>query len=149
MNINDYLIEQPGKNWGRFLHDWMPPLPSKFTLWLVNRLGDAFIVAEDRTILRLHVGFGTCSEVAKTREHFAQLVQIPRYADEWLRISLINACRRVGMLLTDDQCYGFKLPPTLGGQYEPANLIPTRLAVHYSYQAYICKQTDVYWIPPS
>jgi hypothetical protein len=40
------------------------------------------------------------------------------------------------------------LPPTLGGRYEVANLTPTDLAVHYSYQAYICKQEDVYWIPP-
>lgn len=148
MNIQDYLIGQPGKNWRQLLSFWIPPLPGRFSLWLVNRLGDAFVVAEDQTILRLDVGAGTCAVVARTREHFAQLLNDPANADLWLRIHLTDACRSAGMTLAEHECYGFKIPPTLGGKYEVSNLKPTHLAVHYSYQAYICKQTDIYWIPP-
>ena len=148
MNINDYLIAQSGIDWTKLLSCWTPPLPSRFDLWLVNRLGDVFGVLESDAVFRLDVGSGTYAEVARNREHFASLLDQPGAADEWLRVGLTQACRRAGMELARFQCYGFKIPPTLGGSYEVSNLVPTNLAVHYSYQAYVCMQTDVYWIPP-
>jgi hypothetical protein len=148
MDINDYLIAQPGIDWRKLLSCWTPPLPSAFDLWLVNRLGDIFGVLASDAVFRLDVGSGTYAEVARSREEFARLLNQPHNADEWLKITLVQACRQAGMTLTRLQCYGFKISPTLGGRYEVSNLVPTDLAVHYSYQAYICKQTDVYWIPP-
>jgi hypothetical protein len=148
MNINDYLISQQGIDWGLLLNDWIPPLPASFRLWLVNRLGDLFVLGDHERVLRLDLGSGSCAEVASNRQHFAALLDSKKNADEWLRISLVNECRRVGMQLGAFECYGFRIPPTLGGKYEAANLIPTKLPVHYSYQAYICKQQDVYWVAP-
>ncbi|HEU4600369.1 MAG TPA: T6SS immunity protein Tdi1 domain-containing protein [Steroidobacteraceae bacterium] len=149
MNINDYLIAQDGKDWSRLLSYWIPPLPAQFGLWLVNRLGDVFVVAENESIRHLNVGTGECTQVARNREHFAQILDMGNNAEQWLRFSVVDACRRAGMQLGPFECYGFKIPPTLGGDYEVANLAPTNLAVHYSYQAYICKQTEVYWVPPA
>lgn len=148
MNINDYLIAQSGKDWPALLNYWIPPLPSHFRLWLVNRFGDAFVLLEGERVLRLDVGSGVCEEIAQDRQHFAKLLDIGDNAQAWLRFSLTDACRRAGMHLGEQECYGFKIPPTLGGKYEVSNLTTTHLAVHYSYQSYICKQTDVYWIPP-
>ncbi len=148
MNINDYLIAQSGIDWTKLLSCWTPPLPPRFELWLVNRLGDVFGVLDSSAVFRLDVGSGAYTEVAGSREHFANLLNQPSNADEWLRIGLTRACRAAGMELTRFQCYGFKIPPTLGGRYEVSNLEPTNLGVHYCYQAYICKQADVYWIPP-
>ncbi len=148
MNIHDYLIAQTGKDWTALLSFWIPPLPPRFKLWLVNRLGDAFVLAENGAVLRLDVGLGTCVEVAADREHFATLLDSADNANQWLRIELVDACRRAGMNLSAHECYGFKIPPSIGGRYEVSNLVPTRLAVHYSYQAYICKQDAIYWVPP-
>lgn len=148
MNVHDYLIAQAGIDWAKLLSFWTPPLPPRFKLWLVNRLGEIIGVLDTGGVVRLELGQGTCTEIARSTEHFASLLNDPNRADEWLRIRLSDACRRAGMELGPSQCYGFKIPPTLGGQYDVSNLVPTSLAVHYSYQAYICKQTDVYWIPP-
>ena len=148
MNVNDYLIAHADKDWPRLLKDWVPPLPPRYKVWLVNRLGEPFVVRDDNTVLRLDVGAGTCAEVARDPEQFAQLLDTGDTADLWLRIRLVDACRRGGMNLKPFECYGFKIPPTLGGTYDPSNLRPTHLAIHYSYQAYICKQSDIYWIPP-
>jgi hypothetical protein len=148
MNITDYLLTSTGTEWPKLLAYWVPPLPARFTLWLVNLLGDAFVIASDHSILRLDVGSGTCAPVARNREHFAQLLDDGGRANDWLRLRLVDECRRAGMQLGPLECFGFRIPPTLGGTYEASNLIPTHLAVHYSYQAYICKQRDVYWIPP-
>jgi hypothetical protein len=149
MNINDYLISQVGKDWALLLSYWIPPLPQSFKLWLVNRLGDVFMLSEDERVFHLDVGSGAYDEIARDRQHFAQLVDTGDNAQRWFRIALVDACRRAGMQLGQFECYGFKIPPTLGGDYEVSNLTPTNLAVHYSYQAYICKQTEVYWLPPA
>src|SRR5262245_55972369 len=142
MNINDYLIDQNGKDWAALLRDWMPPLPSSFTLWLVNRFGDAFVVSEDDGSVRmLDVGAGTLTRVAGSRSHFADLTGTHGTANTWLMIPLVEDCRRAGMPLGPSQCYGFKIPPVLGGKYELANVAPTDLAVHYSFLADIYKQT--------
>ena len=149
MKIDDYLIVQQGKNWPRLLRDWMPPLPPQFTIWLVNRLGDVFAMTPTGAVLRLDIGSGTCTEVATSQQHFATQLNAPEAANLWLRIELVDACRRAGMTLGPQECYGFRIPPTLGGVYEVSNLKPTPLAVHYSYQSYICRQRDVYWVPPA
>jgi len=149
MNINDYLITEIGIDWRVLLKEWIPPLPQEFRVWLVNRLGEIFIVAERERVMRLDLGSGVCAGVARDRQHFAAMLDSQANAEQWLRISLVDECRRRGMQLGPFECYGFKIPPTLGGTYEASNLAPTKLAVHYSYQAYICKQQDVYWVAPT
>jgi hypothetical protein len=148
VDVTNYLIDPANKDWSRLLAPLVPPLPPRFSVWLINRLGEAFVTDEAGAILRLDVGAGTCDAVARSREQFAQLLDTGDNTDVWLRVSLIDACQRAGMRLGPFECYGFRIPPTLGGLYEPANLVPTNLAIHYSYQAYICKQADVYWVPP-
>jgi hypothetical protein len=148
MNIHDFLIATADKEWAWLLNDWVPPLPASFHVWLVNRLGDAFVVVDDGTVFRLDVGMGVCHEAARSREDFAQRLATGDHAERWLRLGLVEGCRRAGMQLRPLECYGFRIPPTLGGKYEVSNMKPTKLAVHYSYQAYICKQTDIYWVPP-
>jgi hypothetical protein len=149
MNVLDYLIAPENLDWRKLLSFWVPPLPPDFNIWLVNRLGEVFAVAQDNSILYLDVGIGTCTPVARDQSHFATLLDAGNNAERLLRISLVNECRRVGMTLKPFECYGFKLPPTLGGRYEVANLVPTNLLVHYSYQAYIVKQEEIYWVPPA
>jgi hypothetical protein len=142
MDINNYLIDQTEKDWGALLRDWVPPLPSSFTLWLVNRFGDAFVVSDDDgSVHMLDVGGGTLARVADNRAHFADLLDVDDNASDWLMIPLVDACREAGMSLQRGQCYGFKIPPVLGGKYEVANAEPTDLAVHYSFLADIYKQT--------
>jgi hypothetical protein len=148
VNVTDYLIDPADKDWSRLLAPWVPPLPPRFTVWLINRLGEAFVVDEAGAVLRLDVGAGLCAPVARSREQFAQLLDAADATETWLRVSLVDGCRRGGMRLGPFECYGFRIPPTLGGGYEVGNLVPTNLAVHYSYQAYICKQDAIYWIPP-
>jgi hypothetical protein len=52
VNINDYLIDLAGFDWQAMLAGWAEILPETFTMWLVNRFGDAFIIAEDGSVLQ-------------------------------------------------------------------------------------------------
>jgi hypothetical protein len=140
MNVHDYLIEQEGKDWNGFVSDWDFLLPSSFTIWFVNRFGDIVMVLDDGSVHFFDVGVGTVERVADNREHFCELMDLNDNANNWLMIPLTDACVAAGLTLGTNQCFSFKNPPILGGKYTVENVAPTDLAVHYSFQADICRQ---------
>ena len=141
VNVNDYLIDQGGFDWQAMLTGWAEILPQTFTMWLVSRFGDVFIIAEDGAVHQLDVSGGTLDRVADTRDHFAALIDVPQNANNWLMIPLVDQCVKSGMSLQPGQCYGFKIPPLLGGEYEPGNIAPVDLAQNYAFLADIWAQT--------
>ena len=139
--VTDYLIEQNGKDWMALLSDWLPLFPPKFTVWLVNRLGDIIAVFEDGSVHFFDVGAGTLTPIAADRGEFGALLDRDDKASTWLASSLVDACIGRGMTLSEDQCYGYRIPPFLGGEYVVENLEPTDLAVHYGLLASLWQQT--------
>ena len=141
MDINDYLIPQAGKDWHELLSGWLEVLPKSFTLWMVNRFGDLFVVLDGDAVHMLDVGVGSFKRVANNRSHFAELIDVGDNATNWLMIPLVNACVASGMTLKSNECYGFKIPPVLGGEYRLSNVAPIDMSVHYSFLADIHRQT--------
>lgn len=141
MDINDFLIPQAGKDWRALLCGWFELLPPSFTLWMVNRFGDLFVVLDDDSVHMLDVGIGRLKRLASSRAHFATLLDVGDNATDWLMIPLVNACVASGMTLGPNQCYGYDIPPILSGRYEVGNVSPTDLAVHYAFLADIYRQT--------
>src|SRR5690348_11816109 len=145
MNIQDFLIDPRGKDWKKLLGYWTPPLPEDATLWFVNRLAEPILAMKDGSIHRLVVGTGTLEQLAADRTSMARLLDVRGNADAWLRIGLVEDCRRAGMSLGSDECYGFKVPPALLGKYEVANLQPTNIYSHYSWLSHMARQDEIYW----
>ena len=141
MNIQDYLIDQSGKDWSELLSGWTEALPPPFTVWLVNRFGDVFAVFEDGSVHMLDVGIGVIQRLADNRDDFATQIDAGNNANHWLMIPLVDQCVAAGLTLSDGQCYGYKIPPILGGKYVVENVSPTKLSVHYSLLADIWRQT--------
>lgn len=145
MNIHDYLIDPRGKDWQKLLAYWMPPLGPDAALWLVNKLGEPIFASGDGSIHRLVVGTGVIEDLAPDRTTMARLLDVRGNADAWLRVSLVDECRRAGMTLSKDDCFGFKVPPALLGTYEVANLQPTNIYSHYSWLSHMSRQDEIYW----
>lgn len=70
MTVEAYLIDHEGFDWPTILADWSWLLPESFTVWLMNRFGDLFIVSDDGTVHVLDVGDGTLEKVAESRDDF-------------------------------------------------------------------------------
>src|SRR5579871_2326945 len=121
MNIADYLINQEGKDWPELLSGWLGLLQQSFTIWFVNRFGDIVMVFDDGSVHFLDVGAGVIERIADSREHFIALVDQGDNATEWFLIDLVGECLASGMKLAENQCYSYKVPPILGGEYEVAN----------------------------
>jgi hypothetical protein len=141
MRLEDYIIDQAGKNWSELLAPWASLVPERFTLFVVNRFGDAFMIFEDRSIHMLDVGAYTVTKVAEDREDFADKMDQDDNANNWLMISLVDSCVAAGLEPSGAQCYGFKIPPILGGEYSVQNVALISLAQHYAFHADIYRQT--------
>jgi hypothetical protein len=140
MKLSDYLIDQTESDWPLLLTYWASVLPPEFTLWLVNRFGDLFVVLDDGTVQMLDVGLASISRVADSKEEFASLLGVGDNAIRWLLMPLVDSCVANGLTLKSNQCYGFKVPPVLGGNHGLQNIELTDLAVHYSSLAEIHRQ---------
>jgi hypothetical protein len=132
MRIGDYLIDQVGIDWPNVLASWHWLLPPDFTLWLVNRFGDLFIVLEDGTVHMLDVGGGTLKQVATDRDAFCSKLDEPEQANDWLMIPLVDALVSSGKLLGPGQCYSYGTLPVLGGSYTVENFVVKDLSFHYA-----------------
>src|SRR5262245_28033743 len=117
MQLSDYTIGHEGIDWGTALRSWSWLIPDDFTLWIVNRLADLYVVTLDGAVHQLLIGEGTFTKVAESRADFAQKIDNPETASDWLMIPFVNQLVDAGMSLEAGQCYGFKIPPVLGGQY--------------------------------
>jgi Domain of unknown function (DUF1851) len=135
VDIHDYLIDQAGQDWPTLLEAWGSVLPASFTLWLVNRLGDVFFIAEDGSVYVLDVGTGRVRRLAESRTQFSEQMDIPGNANHWLMIPLVDRCVSAGLRLASGQCYAFKVPPILGGKYSVENIWVNGLAPNYSFLA--------------
>jgi hypothetical protein len=141
MDVMDYLIDLEGKDWAELLSGWRFLLPKSFNIWLVNRCGDVFVVYEDDSVHRLDVGRGTIERVADSCDDCVTRLDQDDHANTWMMVDLVDRCVKAGLRLGPIQCYGFKIPPMLGGEYEVDNIEPTDLSVHYTILAEICSQT--------
>jgi hypothetical protein len=141
VDINEYLITQTRQNWPDLLSNWREALPENFTLWMVNRCGDLFSVREDGSVHMLDVGAGQLKRLADSRENSCSLIDVGDNANIWLMIALVDDCVASGVIAGSNQCYGYRVPPTLGGEYHVSNIEPTDLSVHYSFLADVWRQT--------
>ncbi len=144
MALIDYLIDQTALDWPELLRPWHWALPPEFTLWIVNRFGDPFIVPPDGTIHVLRTDSGQLERLADSREHFAALLDLGNNANDWFLIPLVDRLVTAGLTLGHGQCYGFKTPPVLGGDYVPSNIVIYSLSEHLAFLAYFHQQiTDL------
>lgn len=123
----DYLIDHSGIDWSKTLTSWSWMLPPQFTVWLVTRCADLFLVLPDATIHHLDVGAGALTKVAESREEFGALAEVEDNAKQWFMIPLVDRIVAAGVELRPGQCYGFKAPPVLNGNYTVENVAPLPL----------------------
>lgn len=140
MKLDDYIIDYRGIDWASVLRDWSWLLPTTFTVWIMNRFGDLFVVLDDGTVHMFDVGDGTLKQVAESRDDFANKLDEDDNAYRWLMIPLIDRLVANGVILREGQCYSYKQLPVLGGDYTVENTFVLPISEHYSVNASIHSQ---------
>jgi hypothetical protein len=128
MLLRDYVIDHSGFDWPSLVGDWAWLIPPTFTVWIMNRFGDLFIVLDEGTVHMLDLGLGTLEKVAENRDDFCTKLDQDDNAKQWLMIPLVDRLVASGLTLKAGQCYGYKIPPVMGGGYtvENSGVLPIR-----------------------
>lgn len=142
MDIHDYLIDQKGQDWSTLLAPWHDKLPRTFTLWMVNRFGDLFIVLDDSSVWTLRLDEGKLERRTDSRDHFCELIDQNDNANDWLLIPLVDELVAAGVTLGPGECYGFAVPPVIGGEYKLKNIRRKELKEYYAFLADFYQQID-------
>jgi hypothetical protein len=64
----------------------------------------------------------------------------PENAAEWFNPQLVGDLLAQGRRLRPGECFGYKIPPILGGEAQPGNSEPTDLEVHFEILGQIHRQ---------
>lgn len=140
MQLTDYLFDQSDIDWPTAFSRWSWLVPSEFTLWIVSRFADCFLVLPDNSVHMLEVAGGTLTRLADSRDDFASRIDKGNNANEWLSIPLVDKLVASGVHLQPLQCYGFKQPPVLGGRYTLDNISPIPLVEYLCASGHIHEQ---------
>jgi hypothetical protein len=141
MQLEDYLIDHQAFDWKAILREWSWLLPKdEFTIWLMNRYGDLFLVFDDQTVHLLDIGSGSIEQIAESRNDFYCKIDESDNANIWLMIPLIDSLVKNGKLIQQGRCYSFIIPPVLGGEYIVENTATLNILEHYGVYASIHNQ---------
>ena len=132
MTVDDYLIDPDRQDWPKLLADWRPLLPLEFSVWLMNRFGDLFLVAGDESVRWLDIAAGTLTRVADDWQDYSKKIDEGDNAEAWLRPSLVDHLVASGLVLAPGRCYGLRVAPVLGGTYEDGNIVVRPIAAQFA-----------------
>jgi hypothetical protein len=145
MNVHDYLIDHSGFDWAQLLLGWGWLLPPEFSVWLMNRYGDLFLILPDGSVHMLDVGGGSLTKLAESKDDFACVIDEEGNAEDWLMIPLADRLVEAGAHLKPGECYSFVTPPILGGEYTVENTMVVPILEHFG--LYACYHEQLRDVP--
>ena len=115
--------------------------PAAFSVFRVTAMGSLFVVDATGAVHFLDTTEGSFRRVADSREAFEGLFDVLENRRGLLWSSFVRELRNSGVVLKEGQCYGWKVPPCLGGKEDVENVEPTDVPVHVSIQGQLHEQT--------
>ncbi len=138
---NELTVSPDGVDLEGLLTEWRWLVDESFHPVVISALGDLFLRHDDDgSIFWLDAGWGRLTRVARSADEFKQIMVQPDNAAVWFVPQLVGDILTQGKLLKPGQCFGYKVPPVLGGETEPGNLEPTDLDVHFGILGQIHRQ---------
>ncbi len=127
----ELAVDLTGQSSDLLLSEWRWLVPPTHQLRMVSTLGDAFLEDAAGSIHWLDVGSALVTRIADDADEFHRLRQSADNADDWFAPQLVGALLEGGLRLRVGQCFSYRIPLTLGGEFAPDNFEPCSLAAHF------------------
>jgi hypothetical protein len=134
---------------GDALEEWRGVVGMNVKVRLLTAMGDLFVIKPGffGGVLLLDLCSGELCKVASSWKTFKGRMANPdAEVSNWLKYDLLSNLHERGGGLEEGQCYSPRIPPMLGGKYEPANFEPTAWRVHVDLMGQIYQQVKE--LPP-
>lgn len=137
---NELTVSRDDVELDGLMSEWRWLADEAFQPVVISALGDLFLRHEDGRMFWLDAGWGQLTEVAASAEEFKRLMVQPENTDAWFAPQLVGDLFAGGKRLGPGECFGYKIPPVLGGKIEPDNFEPTDLQVHFGILGQVHRQ---------
>jgi hypothetical protein len=128
------------------LEDWEWLLKKPHTIVAMNNFGDMFLKDEHGQAFFLNIVVGNLTKVANSISELSQLTAAKENQCRWFHTDFLTQLEQAGLTLSSGQCFGFKKPPVLGGNWELCNIDTGPIAVQVSLMGQIHQQVNA--LPP-
>src|SRR5215510_15021667 len=112
-----YILPADRSDWTELLTHWRSLIPLESSPWLLTKFGEVFFCQPDGEIGMLQVSGFQYQVVAKNKTDFQEWLVDPDKMSEWFLAQLVDSLEGAGRRLPPDQCYSFKKPLALGGDF--------------------------------
>ena len=144
LTLNDLLVSLNAETDASLLEDWAWLVGDSASPILAGANGNLFYADTNAggRIRLLDAACSTVADVCLTWDDFGSVVTIPENANAWL------TPQRVGDLIGTlgpfpaGHCFGFKMPPCVGGTFDLENFEHTSLAIHFGLLGQIASQVQ-------
>jgi hypothetical protein len=127
----ELAVDLSGQKTDDLLFEWRWLGLEDMSLQMVSTLGDAFLQDALGSIYWLNTGGAELNRIADSMDRFDAMRQQPEHTDEWFVPQLVGDLLSSGYNLEPDQCFSYKVPLTLGGEFQLGNFEPCNLSVHF------------------
>jgi hypothetical protein len=123
------------------LADWRWLVANNYTPIMMTAFGDLFLHGDAGPVHFLDLMTGRFKQVAESEEELSTLCEDRSRCRTWFIGFLVMELRKTLGELAPGECYGCKLPLSLGGELAPDNFQRTDLQTHYSVMGQLHRPT--------
>jgi hypothetical protein len=128
---NELVVDRATIETEGLLDTWRWLVDVSCQVILIGALGDLFVQNAIGQVFWLDTGWGELTQVAETADAFQQLLLQPENFDQWFVPQLVGDLLTSGKQLKPGECFGYQVPPVLGGAIAPENFEPIDVRVYF------------------
>ena len=146
MNLTEYTLPIASLDWTTVYPNFQWLVPAESRPVLMTRFADLFLELPNDTVSFLSLEDGTLTPYTKTIAELEPTLIGDDNINELLYVPLIDSLNRNKQFLNANECYHFKYPTVLGGEYNLENVVritvDERIAFCGDIQKQICDLPD-------
>jgi len=146
LTLDDLLVSLADEHDGALLHDWAWLVGDAATPMLAAANGNMFY-ADGNSSSQIRILDAACStvrDVCEKWDDFGTVITVMDNANEWLTPQLVGDLINTIGPLPAGHCFGFKVPPCVGGSFDLDNFEHTSLPIHFGLLGQIAAQVRQY-----
>jgi hypothetical protein len=121
------------------LWGWL--VPADYQVIALSPFGDLFLSGPDGGVYALDVLEGQLCTVARNVNEFEVLKNESEFVERWLWPGFYELLLR-RFRLQETECFGFTIPPVMGGELALSNLKPMNIVAYHSIMSQLHRQIN-------
>jgi hypothetical protein len=137
--LDRYILPPNDQKMAEMISFWSWLTTENLTPVFMTKFGDWFLANDQSRVLFLDLLEGNLRDLGISTEEIQRDTVFERFESEF-SVGWIEVCLSHNLLLAPNQCYGWKVPPLLGGEFSLSNIQVFGSRVYQSLNAQIHQQ---------